>query len=73
MGLRAGTDVAITHLALPGLELRPLSCPARRLVDMGQPSDRVKQNNSSLCKILGIHGGDYEELLLLGCYAVWLL
>jgi hypothetical protein len=25
------------------------------------------------CKILGFHGGDYEEWCLLGCYAVWLL
>jgi hypothetical protein len=25
------------------------------------------------CKILGFHGGDYEECCLLGCYAVWLL
>jgi hypothetical protein len=24
-------------------------------------------------KIWGFHGGDYEELCLLGCYAVWLL
>jgi hypothetical protein len=24
-------------------------------------------------KILDFHGGDYEELRLLGCYAVWLL
>jgi hypothetical protein len=24
-------------------------------------------------KILGFHGGDYEEWCLLGCYAVWLL
>jgi hypothetical protein len=26
-----------------------------------------------LCKILSIHGGDYEECRLLGCYAEWLL
>jgi hypothetical protein len=26
-----------------------------------------------LCKIWGFHGGDYEELRLLGCYAMWLL
>jgi hypothetical protein len=26
-----------------------------------------------LCKILGFHGGDYEEFRLLGCYALWLL
>jgi hypothetical protein len=26
-----------------------------------------------LCKILGFHGGDYEEWHLLGCYSVWLL
>jgi hypothetical protein len=26
-----------------------------------------------LCNIRGFHGGDYEELRLLGCYAVWLL
>jgi hypothetical protein len=26
-----------------------------------------------LCKIWGLHGGDYEEWCLLGCYAVWLL
>jgi hypothetical protein len=25
------------------------------------------------CKTWGIHGGDYEEWPLLGCYAVWLL
>jgi hypothetical protein len=25
------------------------------------------------CKILGLHRGDYEEYLLLGCYAQWLL
>jgi hypothetical protein len=25
------------------------------------------------CKILGFHGTDYEELCLLGWYAVWLL
>jgi hypothetical protein len=25
------------------------------------------------CKIWGFHGGDYEELCLLGCYAVWFL
>jgi hypothetical protein len=25
------------------------------------------------CKIWGFHGGDYEQLRLLGCYAVWLL
>jgi hypothetical protein len=25
------------------------------------------------CKIWGFHGGDYEELCPLGCYAVWLL
>jgi hypothetical protein len=25
------------------------------------------------CKIWGFHGGDYEECLLLGSYAVWLL
>jgi hypothetical protein len=25
------------------------------------------------CKIWGFHGGDYEELRLLGCYTVWLL
>jgi hypothetical protein len=26
-----------------------------------------------ISKILGFHGGDYEECRLLGCYAVWLL
>jgi hypothetical protein len=26
-----------------------------------------------LCKIWGFHGGDYEELCLLGRYAVWRL
>jgi hypothetical protein len=26
-----------------------------------------------LYKIGGFHGSDYEELHLLGCYAVWLL
>jgi hypothetical protein len=26
-----------------------------------------------ICKILGIHGGDYEECRLLGCDTVWLL
>jgi hypothetical protein len=26
-----------------------------------------------LCKIWGFHGGEYEELCLLGCYAVWIL
>jgi hypothetical protein len=25
-----------------------------------------------LCKILGFHGGDYEECCLLGCEAMWL-
>jgi hypothetical protein len=25
------------------------------------------------CKIWGLHGGDYEEWRLLGCYAMWLL
>jgi hypothetical protein len=29
--------------------------------------------NFLLCKILGFHGGDYEEWCVLGCYAVWLL
>jgi hypothetical protein len=24
-------------------------------------------------KILGFHGGDYEELCVLGCYVAWLL
>jgi hypothetical protein len=28
---------------------------------------------TTMCKILGFHGGDYEEWCLLGCYAVWLL
>jgi hypothetical protein len=28
---------------------------------------------SSNVKSWGFHGGDYEELCLLGCYAVWLL
>jgi hypothetical protein len=26
-----------------------------------------------LCKSWGIHGDNYEECRLLGCYAVWLL
>jgi hypothetical protein len=26
-----------------------------------------------MCKIWGFHGGDWEELCLLECYAVWLL
>jgi hypothetical protein len=26
-----------------------------------------------LSRIPGLHGGDYEEWCLLGCYAVWLL
>jgi hypothetical protein len=26
-----------------------------------------------LCKIWGLHGGNYEECRLLGCYAMWLL
>jgi hypothetical protein len=25
------------------------------------------------CKVSGFHSADYEESLLLGCYAVWLL
>jgi hypothetical protein len=25
------------------------------------------------CRILGFHGGDYEECRLLGCGAVWIL
>jgi hypothetical protein len=25
------------------------------------------------CKILGFHGGDYEECHFLACYALWLL
>jgi hypothetical protein len=28
---------------------------------------------TTLFKIWGFHGGDYEEWCLLGCYAVWLL
>jgi hypothetical protein len=27
----------------------------------------------ALGKILALHGGDYEEFCLLGCYTVWLL
>jgi hypothetical protein len=30
-------------------------------------------NGVTFVKILGFHGGDYEEWCLLGCYAVWLL
>jgi hypothetical protein len=33
----------------------------------------LKEIKYKLCKILGFHGGDYEEWCLLGCYAVWLL
>jgi hypothetical protein len=33
----------------------------------------VCPNVSPTCKILGFHGGDYEEWCLLGYYAVWLL
>jgi hypothetical protein len=25
-----------------------------------------------VCKILGFHGGDYEEFHISGCYAIWL-
>jgi hypothetical protein len=31
------------------------------------------QEKAKICKIWGLHGGDYEELCLLGCYAVWFL
>jgi hypothetical protein len=30
-------------------------------------------NENKQKKILGFHGGDYEEWCLLGCYTVWLL
>jgi hypothetical protein len=33
---------------------------------------RIKKE-IQLCKIWSIHGGDYDEWRLLGCYAVWLL
>jgi hypothetical protein len=33
----------------------------------------VNRNRGINGKILGFHGGDYEEWCLLGCYAVWLL
>jgi hypothetical protein len=37
---------------------------------LAQNKDEIK---TFLCKICGFHGGDYEELCLLGCCAVWLL
>jgi hypothetical protein len=33
----------------------------------------VRNKSRGLSKIWGFHGGDYEELCLLGCYTVWLL
>jgi hypothetical protein len=32
-----------------------------------------RESENLFCKISGFHGGDYEELRLLGCYAVWFL
>jgi hypothetical protein len=39
----------------------------RHYVSATEPSQLM------LCKICCFHGGDHEELRLLGCYAVWLL
>jgi hypothetical protein len=38
-----------------------------------QLAELLSGTNVSKCKILGFHGGDYEEWCLLGCYAMWLL
>jgi hypothetical protein len=34
---------------------------------------RLSEKGKRLYKILGFHGGDYEEWRLLGYYALWLL
>jgi hypothetical protein len=33
----------------------------------------INEDLNPICKISGVHGGDYEKWCLLGCYAVWLL
>jgi hypothetical protein len=38
-----------------------------------QHSEETNNLHTGNCKMWGFHGGDYEELCLLGCYAVWLL
>jgi hypothetical protein len=38
-----------------------------------QDNGFVNYNHKISCKILGFHGGDYEDWCLLGCYALWLL
>jgi hypothetical protein len=37
---------------------------------LGSGAPRIAKKN---CKIWCFHVGDYEELCLLGCYAVWFL
>jgi hypothetical protein len=39
-------------------------------VDLEDGSE-VLTRNANLFKISDFHGGDYEELFLLGCYAMW--
>jgi hypothetical protein len=57
-----------------------ITSPPSTSLNMSQPYRPPRNGRGQLyfcicrwCKIWGFHGGDYEELCLLGCYAVWLL
>jgi hypothetical protein len=66
--------VTISADACTGIEGQAFFDTLKDLNDISAYSfSFVISTRKFVCKILGFHGGDYEEWCFLGCYAVWLL